>query len=123
MIVGGLGQEAQNPKYDSMEERLARQMSSMKITSQRDKIEVERICADSDEIKALQEKINQAYLNKERRSQMVESQYRQFKYVEEEALIERSMLRQKEREDHANREKLRAEQHARNIHKKVSLML
>ena len=52
---------------------------------------------------------------------MVESQSRQFKDVEEEALIERSMLRQKEREDHANREKLRAEQHARNIHKKVSL--
>ena len=39
--------------------------------------EVEKICAESEEIKALWEKINNAYLNKERIGQMAEKQYRQ----------------------------------------------
>jgi hypothetical protein len=37
----------------------------MKIHKTRSSKEVEKICSESDEIKALKEKINHAYLNKE----------------------------------------------------------
>jgi hypothetical protein len=64
-----------NP-YSSMEEQLARQIANMKITSVRNDKEVEKICSSSEEIKALREKINNAYLNKERIGQMAEKQFR-----------------------------------------------
>lgn len=54
-----------NP-YAPIEEKLARQMANMKITTVRNEKEVEKICSESEEIKALREKINNAYLNKER---------------------------------------------------------
>jgi len=49
----------------SIEEQLARQMATMKIHQTRTTKEIEKICSESDEIKALKEKINNAYLNKE----------------------------------------------------------
>jgi len=53
-----------NP-YATVEEKLAWQMANMKITSIWNDKEVEKICSESEEIKALKEKINNAYLNKE----------------------------------------------------------
>lgn len=92
---------ARNP-YAPIEEKLARQMASMKITTVRNEKEVEKICSESEEIKALREKINNAYLNKERIGQMAEKQYRQQREVEEDALMDVAMLRQKELEEIAN---------------------
>jgi len=37
---------------------------------------VEKICAESDELKELQAKIKAAYLNKERTAQIAEAQFR-----------------------------------------------
>lgn len=65
----------------------------MKIHSTRTTKEVERICSDSDEIKALKDKINHAYLNKERIAQMTEKHYRTQQEIEEDALKDRAMLR------------------------------
>lgn len=90
-----------NP-YAPIEEKLARQMANMKITTVRNEKEVEKICSESEEIKALREKINNAYLNKERIGQMAEKQYRQQREVEDDALMDVAMLRQKELEDIAN---------------------
>lgn len=90
-----------NP-YAPIEEKLARQMANMKITTVRNEKEVEKICQESEEIKALREKINNAYLNKERIGQMAEKQYRQQREVEDDALMDVAMLRQKELEDIAN---------------------
>ena len=50
----------------------------------------------------MREKINNAYLNKERIGQMAEKQYRQQREVEDDALMDVAMLRQKELEDIAN---------------------
>lgn len=91
----------------------------MKIHSTRTTKEVERICSDSDEIKALKEKINHAYLNKERIAQMSEKHYRTQKEIEEDALKDRAMLRQKEIEELANWEKLRRDKEAAFEHKRV----
>jgi hypothetical protein len=52
-------------------------MARMKILDERKKKEVERICAQSDELKELQAKIMAAYQNKERAAQITEKQYRQ----------------------------------------------
>lgn len=51
-------------------------MSKMKITDERKKREIAKICKESDELKELQGKITAAYLNKERTAQIAESQFR-----------------------------------------------
>lgn len=48
----------------------------MSITDERKKREIQKICADSDELKELQAKIKAAYLNKERTAQIAEFQFR-----------------------------------------------
>lgn len=60
----------------SMEENLAREMARMKMDRERQQREVEKICAESPELKELQLKIQAAYLNKERASQVTENQFR-----------------------------------------------
>ena len=59
-----------------MEEALARQLAQTKVTDERRKREIEKLCGESDELKELQAKIKAAYLNKERSQQMTEKQYR-----------------------------------------------
>jgi hypothetical protein len=51
-----------------MEESLAREMARMKMHKEKQSREVEKICAESTDLKYLQSQINQAYLNKERAS-------------------------------------------------------
>ncbi len=116
-MMGTLGRDSGDPKYNRMEEQLAREMARMKMTSERTTKEVEKICEESDEIKALKARINEAYLNKERVGQMAEKQYRTTKEIEEDAHIDRAMLRQKEMEDRANRQRLAMERENRVKHK------
>jgi len=52
-------------------------MANLKIVDERKRKEVERICAQSDELKDLQKNIMSAYQNKERAAQITEKQYRQ----------------------------------------------
>ena len=59
-----------------MEEALARQLANQKVTDERRKREIEKLCSESDELRELQAKIKAAYLNKERSQQMTEKQYR-----------------------------------------------
>ena len=59
-----------------MEENLAREMARMKMQKEKQHREVEKICVESDELKELQNKIKAAYLNKERASQVAETQFR-----------------------------------------------
>ena len=51
-------------------------MARMKITDERKRREIEKICVESDELKELQAKIKAAYLNKERTAQITENQFR-----------------------------------------------
>jgi len=52
--------------FASMEQSLAKEMARMKIVDEKKKREIEKVCAESDELKELQAKIKAAYLNKER---------------------------------------------------------
>ena len=61
-----LRQNDPNVDFASMEKNLAREMARMKITDEKKKREIEKLCAESDELKELQAKIKSAYLNKER---------------------------------------------------------
>ena len=54
---------------------MAREIANMKITDERKRKEVEKICQESDELKELQARIRAAYLNKERAAQITEKQY------------------------------------------------
>jgi hypothetical protein len=74
--VAGLEPPAGSVDMMRMEEQLARELAKMRIVDDRKKKEIEKICAESQEIKDLQSKINAAYLNKERGSQITENQYR-----------------------------------------------
>ena len=59
-----------------LEEQLAREMARQKQAEEARKREIERICAQSDELKELQMRVKGAYLNKERVAQITEQQYR-----------------------------------------------
>ncbi len=59
-----------------MEENLAREMARMKMEKEKQSREIEKICAESPELRELQNKIKSAYLNKERASQVTETQFR-----------------------------------------------
>ena len=59
--------------FQDMEKNLAREMAKMKITDEKKKREVEKVCFESDELKELQQKIKAAYLNKERSAQIAEN--------------------------------------------------
>lgn len=60
----------------TMERNLAREMQKLKVVDEKKQREIEKACAESDELKELQQKIRAAYLNKERAAQMTENQYR-----------------------------------------------
>lgn len=60
----------------SLEENLAREMARMKMEKEKNSREVEKICAESPELRELQNKIKSAYLNRERATQVTENQYR-----------------------------------------------
>lgn len=60
----------------SMEEQLAREMARMKMEKEKQTREIEKICGESPELRELQNKIKNAYLNKERATQVTEAQYR-----------------------------------------------
>lgn len=62
--------------FNVMEQQLAQEMARMKITDERKRREIEKICVESDELKELQAKIKAAYLNKERTAQITENQFR-----------------------------------------------
>ena len=49
-----------------LEENLAREMARMKMEKEKHQREIEKICAESPELRELQNKIKSAYLNKER---------------------------------------------------------
>ena len=51
-------------------------MAKMKMEKEKQSREIEKICAESPELRELQNKIKNAYLNKERASQVTEAQYR-----------------------------------------------
>ena len=107
MLTGTGMQQKPDPKYVEMEERLAREMSKMRLTSEKTKIEVGRICSDSDDIKELQEKIRNAYLNKERSAQLAETQMKVEQEVEQDARMDMAMLRNKESEEAQERDNQR----------------
>ena len=48
-------------------------MARLKIIDERKKRDMEKICAESDELKELQAKIKSAYLNKERAAEIGEN--------------------------------------------------
>jgi len=82
-----------------MEESLAREMSKMKIQDEKRQREIEKICAESDELKELQARIRNAYLNKERAAQVVEGQFRSQADLEQDAAIDAVYLKRKEEGD------------------------
>ena len=77
-LTNGTGLVGQNGQISmpSMEEQLAREMAKMKMEKEKQSREIEKICAESPELRELQNKIKNAYLNKERASQVTEAQYR-----------------------------------------------
>jgi hypothetical protein len=59
-----------------METELAKELHRQKTDKIRNQIEIERICAESEELRELKEKIRIAYINKERAAQLAEQQLR-----------------------------------------------
>jgi len=81
-----------------LEERLAQELKRRNIEREREKREYQRICAESEEIRDLKQKLQAAYTNKERTAQLQETQVRREMDVVNEARLERAMLENAERE-------------------------
>lgn len=87
-----------------MEEQIARELARQKVNDERKRREIERLCAGSDELRMLQDKIKAAYLNKERNQQIIEKQFRDQVEIEQDAEIDMVMLKNKELNDIRDRE-------------------
>ena len=123
-VTGLAAAPGQGPNMADMEEKLAREMARMRIDDEKRKRELNKICAESDELKELQNKIKAAYLNKERSQQMTEKQFRGQVEVEEDAAIDMQMLRDKEMGDIRNMEEMQKkledrQQNKRNIQQQI----
>jgi len=59
-----------------LEEKVARELQRLKIENESKQKEIEKIIADSEEIRQLKEKIKAAYVNKERMAQIADQQIR-----------------------------------------------
>jgi hypothetical protein len=81
-----------------LEERLAAELQRRKLAQEREQREVQRIVADSEELRDLRQKLQQANVNKQRTAQLQEVQWRREQDVVREALIEKQMLKQAEME-------------------------
>ena len=71
-----LKQQDPSINFSDMEQLLAKEMHRMKIVDDQKKRQIQKIAAESDEIKELQQKIKSAMVNKERSAQIAEVQYR-----------------------------------------------
>ena len=71
-----LKQQDPSINFSDMEQLLAKEMHRMKIVDDQKKRQIQKIAAESDEIKELQQKIKSAMVNKERSAQITEVQYR-----------------------------------------------
>ena len=76
-----------------IEERLAAELQKRALDREREKREVQRICAESEELRDLKQKLMTAYINKERTAQIQEIQSRREEDVYREAMIEKNMLK------------------------------
>ena len=71
-----LKQQDPSINFPEMEQLLAKEMHRMKIVDDQKKRQIQKIAAESDEIKELQQKVKSAMVNKERSAQIAEVQYR-----------------------------------------------
>lgn len=68
-------------QMNMLDQKLAEELHRRKMQNEIKKKQVEKVILESDEIRQLKEKINQAYVNKERSAQIAEKQTRQLKYL------------------------------------------
>eukprot|EP00826_Nyctotherus_ovalis_P041285 TRINITY_DN4135_c0_g2_i1.p1 TRINITY_DN4135_c0_g2~~TRINITY_DN4135_c0_g2_i1.p1 ORF type:complete len:265 (-),score=152.89 TRINITY_DN4135_c0_g2_i1:603-1397(-) len=82
---------------------LAKELQRQKVEKERNQKEIERICAESEELKELKERIRTAYVNKERAAQLADNQLRRQQEMSDDAEIEARILLA--RKEQAEREK------------------
>ena len=104
--MANLAQPSEGRNFYDMKDKIAKVISNDKVVHTRKQVEVQRICAESDELKALKAKIEAAYLNKERAGQMAESQFRAQRQIQDETQFERQQLLLKEEQDRLNKMKM-----------------
>lgn len=81
-----------------LEDRLAAELQRRQLTQEREKREIQRICAESEELRELKQKLMTAYTNKERSAQLQEQQTRKVNETIDDAYLEKEVLRKAERQ-------------------------
>lgn len=83
---------------NQLDQRLAQELHRRKTEATIKEKHVEKVIQESEEIRALKEKIRQAYTNKERAAQVAEKQTRRLQELREDAEMDEFFVQQKERE-------------------------
>jgi len=81
-----------------LDQRLAGELHRRKVANEMDSIKTKMAIENSEEIKHMRAMIQQAYLNKDRAAQISEKQTRSIIHQQEEAMIDKAMLDQREDE-------------------------
>ncbi|CAD8198160.1 unnamed protein product [Paramecium octaurelia] len=104
-----------NPISDpyALEDQLARELQKRKVEEEKRRREIERICAESEEIKLLKQKVQTAYVTKERTQQLAEQQLRRIQDLRLESEIETAILEKLKREQEEERAKEKYRLHQR----------
>ena len=89
---------ASNINFGQVEENLAKELARRKAERERDTRDLLKVCEESDDLKRLKDKINQAYLNKERIGQLTEKQARDHRVLDEDTQMEAMILHKREEE-------------------------
>lgn len=88
-----------------LEQAMSKELAKKKLQDERVRIERQKIAEQSQELKELQLQIKAAQVNKERSAQITEQQYRKQVEIEQQALIDKGVLRLKEIDELCQKEK------------------
>ena len=80
------------------QEQLARELQRRKNNEERDRREIQRVCGESEELRELQQRLQMAYINKERTAQIRETHHIREQDAIEDVVLDQHMMQKRKAE-------------------------
>jgi hypothetical protein len=95
----------QNSNNQQLEDKLAKELQRIKLENESKARAIEKICAESDELRGIKEKLKSAYVSKERAAQIAETHIRKLDELKTEAEVEDLVLQHSQKQEELERQK------------------